>query len=78
MTVTMEDIFVKKWYKGSNEYSKAVRIPNPNRDLIFEQMEEESLLEDISERFMVPTCDVQFRSDLEESSELIEDDQIPF
>ncbi|HBI6976649.1 TPA: hypothetical protein K8M83_002937, partial [Clostridium perfringens] len=36
LTVTMEDIFIKKWLKGANEYSKAVRIPNPNRDLLCE------------------------------------------
>lgn len=78
LTVTMEDIFIKKWLKGANEYSKAVRIPNPNRDLLCEFLEEESLIEDISDKFMVPTCDIQFRSDLEESSELVEDDQIPF
>ncbi|MGM8259491.1 hypothetical protein ACSXCZ_16555, partial (plasmid) [Clostridium perfringens] len=75
---TMEDIFIRKWYKGVNEYSKAVRIPNPNRDLLSESLEEELLIEDISEDFGVPTCDIQFRSDLEENSELIEDDQIPF
>ncbi|WP_346979315.1 Rep family protein, partial [Barnesiella intestinihominis] len=78
LTVTMEDIFIRKWYKGVNEYSKAVRIPNPNRDLLSESLEEELLIEDISEDFGVPTCDIQFRSDLEENSELIEDDQIPF
>ncbi|WP_270558910.1 Rep family protein [Clostridium perfringens] len=78
LTVTAEDIFIKKWYKGINEYSKPVRIPNPNRDLLVESLEEEMLIEDISEEFGVPACDIQYRSDLEENSELVEDEQIPF